>query len=399
MTPSHHPGRRRWPGAALFFLFSLAAIGAPAHAATTQGVTAREVVIGSLQDLSGPLAPLGVHLRNGMQMRLDEANARGGVHGRKVRLVVEDTAYDPRKAVLATDRLLQQEKVFAVIGNLGSVVVNATLPTYLDAGVPHLFPAAPQLNTYQPHHRLKFALAPAYSVSTPAAARTLIRQHGYARIGVLYQDDDYGQDVLRGMEELAREVQQPLCEKAAYRRGATDFAAQIARLKAAGCDFVVLGTVLRETIGAYAESRKQGWAVPMLVTVAGYTAQVPQLGGPAMEGLYGVVAVPHPYAEGASPALAKWIAAYRQKFGQEPNTWAVLGYSSTELLVRSLERAGPNLSVPALISALESLDVAADVFGSPAYRFTATDHLATRNLRLAQVRSGRWELLGELGTK
>jgi branched-chain amino acid transport system substrate-binding protein len=399
MTALHHPGRRRWPGAALFIVLWALLTSTTTGTAFTQGVTAREVVIGTLQDLSGPLAPLGMHLRNGMQMRLDEANARGGVHGRKLRLVVEDTGYDPRKAVLATDRLLQQDKVFAVIGNLGSVVVNATLPTFLDAGVPHLFPAAPQLNTYQPFHPLKFALAPAYSVSTPAAARALIRQHGYTRIGVLYQDDDYGQEVLRGMAEMASDLKQPLCEKAAYRRGATDFAAPVARLKAAGCDFVVLGTVVRETIGAVSEARKQGWNVPMLVTVAGYTAQVPQLGGATMNGLYGVVAVPHPYAENASPALAKWIAAYRQRFGQEPNTWAVLGYSSTELLVRSIERAGPNLSVPGLVAALETLDSAPDAFGSPAYRFSAGDHLATREVRLAQVRNGRWELLGHAAAR
>ncbi len=354
-----------------------------------------DIVIGTLQDLSGPLAPLGVHLRNGIQMRVDEANAQGGVHDRKLRLVVEDTGYDPRKAVLATDKLLQQEKVFAVIGNLGSVVVNATLPTYLDAGVPHLFPAAPQLNTYQPFHPLKFALAPAYSISTPLAAKALMQQQGYSKVAVLYQDDDYGQDVLRGMNELARELKQPLCEKASYRRGATEFSSQMARLKAAGCDFVVLGTVVRETIGAYTAARKLGWSVPMLVTVAGYTAQIPQLGGATMNGLYGVVAVPHPYAEGANNTLAKWIAAYRQRYGQEPNTWAVLGYSSSDLMIKGLDKAGPSLSVANFVTALESMEVAPDFFGSPSYRFTATDHLATRSSRLAQIRDGRWEMLGE----
>jgi ABC-type branched-subunit amino acid transport system substrate-binding protein len=354
-----------------------------------------DIVIGTLQDLSGPLAPLGVHLRNGMQMRFDESNAQGGVHGRKLRLVVEDTGYDPRKAVLATDKLLQQEKVFAVIGNLGSVVVNATLPTYLDAGVPHLFPAAPQLNTYQPFHRLKFALAPAYSSSTPLAAKLLMQQQGFSKVGVLYQDDDYGQDVLRGMNDLARDLKQPLCEKVGYRRGATEFSSQMARLKAAGCDFVVLGTVVRETIGAYTAARKLGWSVPMLVTVAGYTAQIPQLGGATMDGLYGVVAVPHPYAEGANSTLAKWIAAYRQRYGQEPNTWAVLGYSSSDLMIKGLDKAGPSLSVANFVSALEGMEVAPDFFGSPSYRFTATDHLATRASRLAQIRNGRWEMLRE----
>ena len=368
----------------------------PVLAFTPQGVTSKEVIFGTLQDLSGPLAPIGVQMRNGVQMRFDEANAQGGVHGRKLRLVVEDTGYDPRKAVLATERLIQQEKVFAVTANLGSVVVNATLPTFLDAGLPHLFPAAPQLNTYQPFHPLKFALFPAYSETTPQAVRALVKQHGFKRIGVLYQDDDYGQDVLRGMDALARELKQPLCDKVAYRRGATEFDSQIARLKSAGCDFVVLGTVVRETIGAVSAARKLGWKVPMLVTVAGYTAQVAQLGGPAVDGLYAVVAAPHPYGDSANITLRNWISAYRHRYGQDPNTWAVLAYSASDLIVKALLKAGPTLSVSGFTTALESLDVPQDYFGNPPYRFSEGNHLATRSVRLAQIRYGRWELLGDI---
>jgi len=383
--------------AAPFFLCcaALASWLAPAWA-QTQGVTKAEVVIGSLQDLSGPLTPLGVHFRNAIRMRLEEVNEQGGIHGRKVRLVVEDTGYDPRRAVLAARKLIEQDRVFAVLGNLGSVVVNATMPAFLDAGIPHLFPAAPQENTYFPRHPLKFALHPAYSVSTPLAARQLIRDNGWRRIGVLYQDDDYGLDVLRGMEDLARESGQPLCERAAYKRGATDLSSQVARLKAAGCDAVVLGTVVRETIAAQGAARKIGWNVPMLVTVAGYTAQVPQLGGAVTEGLYGVVPVPHPYAEGANQALATWLAAYRKRFEAEPVTWAVLGYVSADILVRALEKAGPDLTTAALVKALETTDRPRDFFGNPPYRLSAEDHLASRAARVAQIRNGRWELLGDL---
>jgi ABC-type branched-subunit amino acid transport system substrate-binding protein len=360
-----------------------------------QGDSKTESVLGTLQDLSGPLAPLGAPLRNGLQMRLDEANERAGVHGRKLRLVVEDTGYDPRKAVLATQKLIQKDQIFAVIGNLGSAVVNATMTNYLDAGIPHLFPAAPQSNTYEPRHKLKFAITPAYSITTPLAAKYLIQQNGYKKIGLLYQDDDYGHDVVKGIEALARELNTGLCEKASYKRGATDFSSQIAKLKAADCDFLVLATVVRETIGAYAAARTQGWKVPMLVTVAGYTAQIHQLGGATMDGLYAALLTPHPYPDAGNKPLLAWIDNYRKRYSAEPSTWSVLGYSAADLLVKSLERAGPALTTERLVAAMESVRTSGDIFGSPAYAFTPDDHLASHAVRVAQIRNGHWETVSD----
>src|ERR1700722_4991039 len=90
--------------------------------AQAQGVTKDEVVLGTIQDLSGPIAAFGKQTRNGIEMRIDEQNASGGVQGRKLRVVVEDSGYDPKKGVLATQKLLQKDKIFAMIGTLGTPV-------------------------------------------------------------------------------------------------------------------------------------------------------------------------------------------------------------------------------------------------------------------------------------
>ena len=368
------------------------AAGLPLAAfAQTQGVTKSEIVVGTIQDLSGPLTLLGTHFRNATQMRFDEANEKGGIHGRKLRLVTEDSGYDPKRAVLATQKLLQQDKVFAMINNLGSGVAMATMPMVLEKGVLHLFPAAPIPPTYEPLHKLKFAMHTPYSITTPIGAKHLIQANGYKRAGILYQDDDYGYDVLKGLEAALKELNLPLCEKTSYKRGATDFSSQIARLKSAGCDFVVLGTVVRETIGAVAEARKSGWNVPMMVTPAGYTAQIHQLGGKAMEGLYAVNLTPHPYPDDANKQLAAWIADYKRRFNTEPNTWSVLGYVAADMFVTAAQKAGPNLTQESFAGALEQLHRTRDFFGSPDYRFSKTDHLAIRSGRVAQIRNGRWE--------
>lgn len=354
---------------------------------------AGEIVIGSLQDLSGPISALGAHFRNGTQMRFDEENAKGGVHGRQLKLIVEDTAYDPKKAVLAAQKLIQRDKVFAVIHNLGSPVVMSTMPLFLDAGVLHMFPAAPLKDVYEPLHPLKFAMSPSYTVSVPPAARHLIQSSGYRRVGILFQDDDMGLEVLRGMDALMGELKLEWCEKVSYKRGATDFSSQVAKLKAAQCDFVVLATVVRETIGAWKEARRIGWSVPMLVTASGYTAQVHQLGGREMDGLYGVVLTPHPYAEQANKALADWIERYKARFSIEPNTWSVMAYSGAELFIRGLRQAGPNADATAVSRAMEGTRSTRDFFGNPDFTLSAADHLANRRVRVAQIRNGRWENL------
>lgn len=356
---------------------------------------AQELVVGTLQDLSGPIAALGAHFKNGTQMRFDEENAKGGVHGRTLKLIAEDTAYDPKKAVLAAEKLIQRDKAFAVINNLGSPVVMATMPLFVDAGVLHLFPAAPLKEVYEPLHALKFAMSPSYTVSVPPAARHVIGKLGAKRVGILYQDDDMGQEVLRGMNGLLAELKLDWCEKTSYKRGATDFSSQIARLKGANCDLVILATVVRETIGAYKEARRIGWNVPMLVTASGYTAQVHQLGGAEMEGLYGTVLIPHPYAEGANPTLAAWIERYRQKFAAEPNTWSVMAYAGADLFVRAVRQAGSQADAAAVARALERTHVAPDALGNPAFVLSASDHLALRRVRVAQIRDGRWQIVSD----
>lgn len=362
-----------------------------AGADKTQGVSKNEIVVGTIQDLSGPLAALGSHFRNSLQMRFDEANANGGIHGRKITLVAEDSGYDPKKGVLAAQKLIQKDKVFAALSNLGSSVVLATMPLFLDRGVLHLFPATGQPATYEPLHKYKFGSIPSYTTMVEKSAPYLIKKNGYKKVGVLYQDDDFGYEVLAGAESALKQVNQKLCDKASYKRGATDFSSQVATLKNSGCDFVILGTVLRETVGVLAEARKTGWDVPMLVQAAGYSAQVPVLGGKATEGLYGTPIVPHPYPDSSNQKLMDWIAAYKQKFNADPNAYSVIAYVQADLFVRAVQKAGPGLTTDSFAAALESLTREPDFFGSARFQFSKDDHLGSRATRIAQVRNGKWE--------
>ena len=372
-------------------VFPVAAMAAP----VTPGVTDREIVVGTISDLSGPIALLGVPVRDGMLMRFDEANAAGGVHGRKIRLVVEDSGYDPKRAVLAARKLVQRDQAFAFIADMGTPVVMASMPVIVDAGRLHLFPFSPHESTYLPLHPLKFQNFAPYQTYMEAATRHMVQTHGYQRSCLLYQDDDYGLEVMKGVEAALGKLGRPLVEKTSYKRGATDLSSQVARLRGAGCDFVVLATVVRETVAAMSEARRIGWKVDMLVTASGYSAQTHELGGAAVEGLYGVSVLPHPYAEGANKQLADWIQRYRKRYSVDPNVWSVMGYTLADMFVRTAEAAGPQLTIDGFARTLEKFDFTRDYFGSPEYRFTPTDHLGNRYGRLAQIRNGKWELVSD----
>lgn len=237
-------------------IVTAALVSCGAVLAQTQGVSSDEILVGTLQDLSGPLAGYGKDLRNGMQMRIAEANDKGGLHGRKLRLLVEDTGYDPRRAVLGAQKLVNQDKIFVMAGSLGTGVNNAALPVQTSKNVMNFFPAALSRDMYEPASKLKFAfLSSYYEQIAPASARLFLERKS-TKPCIIYQDDEYGLEILRGTEAGLKSVNAELVEKTSFKRGATDFSSQVARMKGAGCDFVVTGTLIRETVGTLNEARR-----------------------------------------------------------------------------------------------------------------------------------------------
>lgn len=375
-------------------VLALAASAFLPAAAQVAGVSDKEIVLGTIQDLSGPVAMLGEHFRNGMQMRLDEANAQGGVHGRKIRLVVEDSGWDTKKGVLAARKLIDQDGVFAMLNVLGSSIAVATIPLAVERSIPSLFPAAPVPVAYEPLSPYKFALDTPYDQQVPIGVRYLAKSGGFRKVGAIYQDDDFGKDVLKGLDAVLKELGLQPCEQVSFRRGATDFSSQVARLKQAGCDLVVVGGSTRETIGIMSEARKLDWKPGFYVTASAYSDQLHKLGGPVVDGLYATVSFPHPYEDGASPALAAWIKAYQARYKNDPSPFSVSGYIKADLFIRAADKAGPQLTAEALAKAIEGLAyTGGDSFGVLGIKFAPNNHLGMRAMRVAQVRDGRWKLI------
>ena len=365
---------------------------------TNQGVTATEIVLGTHQDLSGPIKVWGVPVLNGMKQAVEEINAKGGIHGRMLKLIAEDSGYEPRKAVLASQKMVEKDKVFAMVGPMGSPTVLASQDVLFDAGVPQLFPLTAAEFTFKfdpkkPQERLKFSNLLPYVESTRAIVKYMIPEKKVQKPCVMSQDDEYGKNVLDGFTQQLAAMKLKPASITTYKRGASDFAAQAAKMKADGCELVVMGTVIRETIGLMAEAKKIGFAPIWLGATPVNVLEIPALGKELVEGLYAAAGFIIPYRDTSTGAVKEWCEAYFKKFGVEPNSQAVIGYNTVMTFAHYAQLAGKDLTGQKLLDALESGNEYKDIFGSPPTKFSKTNHLATTITQVQEIKNGRWVLV------
>ncbi|MEQ1804140.1 MAG: ABC transporter substrate-binding protein [Burkholderiaceae bacterium] len=363
--------------------------------AQSQGVSKTEILIGSIQDLSGPIAGFGKQVRLGMMLRVGEINEQGGINGRKLKLLVEDSAYDPKKAVLAAQKLVNQDKIFIMAGHIGTAQNNAAMPVQFEKNVINFMPVTAAREMYDPFHKLKYSFAVTYYDQMRTHLPKMVKDKGLKKPCTIYQDDEFGLEVVRGAEAGLKGIGMEFVEKTSYKRGATDFSSQVARMKAAECDLVVLGTIIRETIGTIGESRKTGFSPVFLGSSAAYTDLIHRLGGKAMDGLYASMASQNPYLDDASQKVSFWANKYKTQFNEDPTVFSVYGYNIIDAFALAAGKAGANLTTDSFIKAMDTLKIAPDIFGSPEATFSPTKRLGSDASRLSQIVDGKWKVMSE----
>ena len=367
----------------------------PVTFAQTSGVSPTEIRVGTLQDLSGPIAGPGKQTLNGMLMRVDEINAKGGIAGRKIKLLVEDHGYDPKKAVLATQKLVDRDGIFLMAGTIGSATANASMAILLQKNLINFFPLSSARETYDPPNRLKYAFLSPYFEQMRFQVPALLKAKKASKPCALYQDDEFGLELLRGTEAGLKAEGIELVERTAYKRGATDFSSQVARMAAAGCDFVMLGTVVRETVGAMTEARKIGFNPVFLGSPGAYSSAVPQLGGKDVEGLYATMQVEQPYADAGPAELRRFAAQYKAKYSEDATVFSSYGYVVMDLFVQVAQKVGADLNTDTFIKTLDATVLPATYFGTPEVSFTPTRRLGAIGSRLSQIQNGKWHVVSQ----
>jgi branched-chain amino acid transport system substrate-binding protein len=357
----------------------------------TRGVTKTEIVLGMHTDLSGPAATYGVSSSNAVKMRFDEANEKGGIHGRKIRLVVEDTQYQVPRAVQAGTKLITRDRIFAMVAGLGTPMNNALFKDQLDAGVPNLFPLSAARSMFEPFHKLKFYGAATYVDQVRAGINYFVSKKGKKAVCAMYQDTDFGKEVLDGVQAQIDKLKLKLVETVTHKPTDQDFTAQITKLKSAGCDLVVLGTIVRDSIVPYATARKIGWTdVDFLGSAASYDLFVAAAQGGVTEGLYAMGLTDMPYRDTFSPTAQAWFDRYKERYKVDPNIGAIYGHVAADLTAVALEKAGPELTLDTFIRAMESVRGYRDIFNGPEVNFGPDKHQGASSSFLAVVKGGRW---------
>jgi branched-chain amino acid transport system substrate-binding protein len=356
-----------------------------------RGVSKNEIVLGMHTDLSGPAATYGVSSSNAVKMRFDEVNDKGGIHGRKIRLIVEDTQYQVPRAVQAGTKLINRDKIFAMVAPLGTPMNNALFKDQFDAGVPNLFPLSAARSMYEPFNKLKFYGAASYVDQVRAGINYFVTKKGKKAVCTMYQDTDFGKEVLDGVQMQVDKMKIKLAETTTHKPTDQDFTAQITRLKAAGCDLVVLGTIVRDSIVPYATARKIGWTdVDFLGSAASYDLFVAAAQGGVTEGLYAMGLTDMPYRDTLSPTAQAWFDRYKERYKADPNIGAIYGHVAADLTVLGLEKAGSDLTLNSLVKGLESIRGYHDIFNGPEVNFGPDKHQGANSSFLAVVKGGRW---------
>jgi len=359
---------------ALATLFA-GALAVPALA--EDGVTNTEIVLGTHTDLSGVAAIWGVGASEGARMRFDEANEKG-IHGRKIKFIVEDNQYQVPRAVQAANKLINNDKIFAMIGALGTPMNNAVLGEQLQKGVPNIFPFTAARSMAEPFHKLKFAQFSTYYDQVRASVKHFVEKEGKKKICSMYQDTDFGHEIRDSVRDQAKAMKLEVVSEAAYGPMDTEFVAPITKLKSAGCDLVVIGSIIRDSIQSVGTAKKLGWAdVTFVGQAASYDPIVAAAQGGIMEGFYSGTGMPYTYVDTASDAIKAWAAKYKTRTGKDANSPAQYSY------------------VGADIAALEATKGYKPMFPGPTLSYGPDKHQGSTATFLAKVEGGRWKVIAE----
>ena len=364
------------------------------EATGNRGVSDSEIVLGVYTDLSGPTAIWGVGATNAARMRFDEVNAEGGIHGRAIRYVVEDTSYQVPKAMSAANKLVNRDNVLAILLGVGTPLNNAIMPMLFENNVPNLFPISGGRQMVEPFHPMKFTQRGIYYDEVRASVKYFVEQQGKTTPCVIYQDTDYGVEILAGAEDQANAMGLEIAAVSAHKPTDSEFTAAILRLKNANFDLVLMGSLHRDTILILDAARKMGWDGVAWVGNNAVYAQViaDQESG---EGFYSFVHMAKIYADDEmSPAVRPWWDRYVELYGVDPGLAAMEGYRGADLTVEALRRAGADLTTESLLAGLESITDYTDIFGYKV-SFAADKHSGATESVVSQVQDGRWVTLAE----
>lgn len=361
--------------------------------ADTQGVTDTEVVVGSVNDLSGIFAAVGVPAVNGANMLFDEVNAAGGVHGRQIRFVVEDNGYQIPRAMQGYNKLLNRDKAFAMLLSLGTPMNIAGFKLLDPKGIPNVGPLSAARQMLQDPIDNKFIGFSSYWDQVQVGVKYLAGEFDAKEICTMYIPSDFGKEIAESTVDVTESLGLTFAGETTHKPDELDFVGSLTKLKSAGCDVITMALGVRQGITVVGTAKKLGWNdVKFMNTSAGFLGVVAAVPGGVTEGLYASSGWVDLVSRAEDQVPAKFMADYQAKFEHPASGFAMLGYSAADTFVRALEAAGPDLTHESFIKGMESLDYF-DALTDTQITYSADDHRGADDIVISVVEGGKWKVL------
>ena len=383
----------RWVMASLLVLmlagFSVAQEGA------VPGVTEDTIKLGSFIAQSGPVAPIGIPVMHGAQAWYSFINDEfGGIYGRKIEFIALDDGFNPANTVAVVKRLVEEEKVFAIVNPLGTITYQAVFNYLVENGVPVVSPHGNAVFMCQPTVHTAFSIQPNNIAFGKTLAQYAVLRLGAEKIGIAYVDDAFGNELKQyALEELEAQGVAPVAV-VSYPGTETSFSSYVLQLRQAEAEVVILLGYLADGAAILREAETLGYEPQWLGTNTLTDLSLFKLAGVAAEGLIATGFATDPATPYHPEAYLFRLLLDRYFPGEIPSGYAEIAYVGAQMVTDALSLAGPDLTRDGFIEALESFTDWEHGL-TPKITFSKDDHCGIENLWLIQAKGGAFVFLEE----
>jgi branched-chain amino acid transport system substrate-binding protein len=367
------------------------------------GFCSEPIKIAGIFALTGRAAHIGTAQRDAVMIAIDEVNQQGGINGRKLEMVMEDTESNPTKAVMALKKVLESEDVVAIIGPtltgtamaMRGFIEKEKIPAFMHSGGDVILLAP--LNKKDPNSRPKWTFKSPYKAADAMGKICqYMSRHGIKKIGFIYSDEGFGKDGLRNVKVQAPKYGVKVVAQEAFQPKDVDMTAQLTRIEAKGVDGIIAWTV-GPAMGIVAKNVKQlgikaplfechGAGDPIFWKVAGEAGE-----GVMMPSTKIVVGDQLPDSDIQKKKIIDYVNAYRKKFNREPGTMVAYGADAAFIVVNAIKKVGPDRAK--IRDAIENTKGYVGLSGI--YNLSPKDHngLSMKDIVMIEATKGGWKLL------
>ena len=353
-----------------------------------------EIRIGQTLPYSGPASGFGI-IGRAQEAYFEKVNAEGGINGRKIKFIVEDHGYQVPKAVQNFNKLVNSDKVFAMILNLGTPMNIAGFKMMEPAKVANVSPLTAARQMVDGDITYKYTGGSSYYDQLKAGIDYLVKQTGATKTCSMYFPSDFGLEVFEATRDKTAELGLTYAAETTHKPDDQDFVGSLTKLREAGCQIVSTAVGVRQTIVILGTAKKLGWTdVSFIGSSAGFNTAVAKVPGGITEGYYAAASWSDLENRlGSSAELKTWADGYKAKFNEDPGTAAQLGWSAANTLVKGIEAAGKDLTPESFQKGMESLEYD-DPIADAHVKYGPDDHQGGDLIVISKIEGGVWKEVG-----